>query len=251
MVENSLKNISEVIISPEKVSEKDLRNIFDLTLKYSFSGICFLFLARVLNSQKRIGFEKVLNSTALRIADRSLLYDCIHDEKKLKNNFKVEENISIDKNIDLNELEKNIYGSLIQNQIINELEDQVDNEKEENEEKNGELSENLKMPFEKWLSGTETFKYEEKERHIDTIIRNLNERKISNEKKNFYSSSVAAKKSIKENNEMNTETLAEIYLKQGNYPRAIEIYEHLMLSNPEKKLFFASRINYIKLKTQL
>ena len=49
---------------------------------------------------------------------------------------------------------------------------------------------------------------------------------------------------------MNTETLAEIYLKQGNYPRAIEIYEHLMLSNPEKKLFFASRIKYIKLKTQ-
>jgi hypothetical protein len=251
MVETSFKNINEVIISPEKVSEKDLRNIFDLTLKYSFSGICFLFLARVLNSQKRIGFEKVLNSTALRIADRSLLYDCIHDEKKLKNNFKVEENISIDKNIDLNELEKNIYGSLIQNQIINELEDQVDNEKEENEEKNGELSENLKMPFEKWLSKSETFKYKEKERHIDSIIRNLNERKISNEKKNFYSSSVAAKKSIKENNEMNTETLAEIYLKQGNYPRAIEIYEHLMLSNPEKKLFFASRINFIKLKTQL
>ncbi len=59
------------------------------------------------------------------------------------------------------------------------------------------------------------------------------------------------KKSIKENNEMNTETLAEIYLKQGNYPRAIEIYEHLMLSNPEKKLFFASRIKFIKLKTQL
>ena len=253
MVENSLKNISEVIISPEKVSEKDLRNIFDLTLKYSYSGICFLFLARVLNSQKRIGFEKVLNSTALRIANRSLLYDCIHNENKLKTNLKVEieDNITIEKNIDLNELEKNMYGSLIQNQLINELEEQVDNEKEENKEKNSDLNENKKMPFEKWLSGTETFKYEEKERHIDTIIRNLNERKISNEKKNFYSSSVAAKKSIKENNDMNTETLAEIYLKQGNYPRAIEIYEHLMLSNPEKKLFFASRINFIKLKTQL
>ena len=45
----------------------------------------------------------------------------------------------------------------------------------------------------------------------------------------------------------NTETLAEIYVKQGNYPKAIEIYEQLMLSNPEKT-FFASRIKYIKLK---
>ena len=248
MVEISFKNINEVIISPEKVSEKDLRNIFDLTLKYPFSGICFLFIARVLNSQKRIGFEQVLNSTALRIANRSLLYNCIHNEKKLKNNLKVEDDISFKKNIDLNELEKNIYGSLIQNQLINDLEDQFD---KENEEKNSELSKNKKMPFEKWLSGSETLNYKQTERHIDSIIRNLNERKISNEKKNFYSSSVAAKKSIKENNEMNTETLAEIYLKQGNYPRAIEIYEHLMLSNPEKKLFFASRIKYIKLKTQL
>jgi hypothetical protein len=49
---------------------------------------------------------------------------------------------------------------------------------------------------------------------------------------------------------MNTETLAEIYVKQGNYPKAIIIYEQLMLSNPEKKVFFASRINYIKQKTQ-
>jgi pentatricopeptide repeat protein len=50
--------------------------------------------------------------------------------------------------------------------------------------------------------------------------------------------------------DMSTETLAEIYVKQGNYPKAIKIYEQLMLSNPEKKLFFASRIKYIKLKTQ-
>ena len=45
-------------------------------------------------------------------------------------------------------------------------------------------------------------------------------------------------------------SIKPIYVKQGNYPRAIQIYEQLMLSNPEKKLFFASRIKYIKLKTQ-
>ena len=44
--------------------------------------------------------------------------------------------------------------------------------------------------------------------------------------------------------------IGECYVKQGNYPKAIKIYEQLMLSNPEKKLFFASRINYIKQKTQ-
>ena len=88
------------------------------------------------------------------------------------------------------------------------------------------------------------------ENNIDSIIKNLNERKILKKKESFYSGSKAAKNSLKDNNEMNTETLAEIYVKQGNYPKAITIYEQLMLSNPEKKVFFASRINYIKQKTQ-
>ena len=88
-----------------------------------------------------------------------------------------------------------------------------------------------------------------REKHL-IRLRNLNDRKISIEKENFYSAANAAKNSLKDNHEMNTETLAEIYVKQGNYPKAIEIYEQLMLSNPEKKLFFASRIKYIKLKTQ-
>jgi tetratricopeptide (TPR) repeat protein len=89
-----------------------------------------------------------------------------------------------------------------------------------------------------------------REKEIDNIIKNLNDRKISKVKKNFYSAANAAKNSLKDSQHMNTETLAEIFVKQGNYPKAIEIYEQLMLSNPEKKLFFASRIKYIKLKTQ-
>ena len=248
MVENSFKNMKELISKPEKVSEKNLKYIFDLTLKYPYSGISFLFLARVINCQKRTGFEQILNSTALRIADRSLLYESIHKKKKSENDLTVESNTFKDENIGLNELEKNIYGNLIQNQLINELEGQVDFEKLS---RNIEISKNETMPFEEWILVDRTLNYRQKERDIDSIIRNLNERKISNEKNNFYSPSVAAKKSIKQNNEMNTETLAEIYVKQGNYPRAIQIYEQLMLSNPEKKLFFASRINFVKLKTQL
>ena len=122
MVEYPLKNIKQLIEEPEKVSEKELKFFFDLTLKYPFSGICFLFLSKILRHQNRIGFEKSLNSTALRIVDRGLLYDRIHTVKKIKddkkNDFKKE------KNNDLNVLEKNIYGSLIQNQLINELENQ-------------------------------------------------------------------------------------------------------------------------------
>ena len=53
------------------------------------------------------------------------------------------------------------------------------------------------------------------------------------------------------NDDLVTETLAEIHIQQGNYPKAIEIYQKLILLNPEKKLLFASRIEFIKQKTQL
>ena len=245
MVEYPLENIKQLIETPEKASKKDLEFFFELTLKYPFSGICFLFLSKILNHQKRIGFEKSLNSTALRIVDRGLLYDRIHTTKKIKEDKK--NDFKQGKNNDLNVLEKNIYGSLIQNQLINELENQQEVYLSERE-----VDSPIKeiMSLNEWLLIKPRQKSNSREKEIDNIIKNLNDRKISTEKKNFYSAANAAKNSLKDNHEMNTETLAEIYVKQGNYPKAIEIYEQLMLSNPEKKLFFASRINYIKLKTQ-
>jgi hypothetical protein len=43
-----------------------------------------------------------------------------------------------------------------------------------------------------------------------------------------------------------TETLARIYINQGYYTRAINIYEKLTLQFPEKSAYFASRIEKIK-----
>ncbi len=43
-----------------------------------------------------------------------------------------------------------------------------------------------------------------------------------------------------------SEYLAEIYLKQGNKPRAIQIYETLMLKFPEKKSYFAALIEKVQ-----
>ena len=53
-------------------------------------------------------------------------------------------------------------------------------------------------------------------------------------------------KSIHADTSKMTETMAKLMITQGKLPRAIEIYEHLMLKYPEKKAYFASLIEKIR-----
>ena len=43
-----------------------------------------------------------------------------------------------------------------------------------------------------------------------------------------------------------TETLARIYIKQGNYSKALEIIRQLSLDNPKKNVYFADQIRFLE-----
>ena len=52
--------------------------------------------------------------------------------------------------------------------------------------------------------------------------------------------------SAAENDDLITETLANIYLQQKNYDKALDAFQKLSLKYPEKSIYFASRIKEIE-----
>jgi hypothetical protein len=69
---------------------------------------------------------------------------------------------------------------------------------------------------------------------------------ISRPKADFFNATDVARKSEAFPDDIVTETLAGVYLKQENYSGAIRIYEKLVLKFPEKSAYFAALIEKIK-----
>jgi len=79
-----------------------------------------------------------------------------------------------------------------------------------------------------------------KQNIIDEFIQN--QPSISRTKSKFYDPVDKAKESIVEQEDIVSETLATIYMDQGYYEKAINMYEKLILKIPEKSSYFAALI---------
>ena len=85
-------------------------------------------------------------------------------------------------------------------------------------------------------------KIEERFDLIDQFIKNSPKMKINKD----YESKSNFKSDAKIKDELMTETLAKIYVKQEKFNKAIKAYQILSLKYPKKSSFFADQINGIK-----
>lgn len=174
-----------------------------------------------------------LKKAALHIGDREVLYQLIKDSEK--------------------ELEKNEVTKQKEKEPLNLNDTKAETDLTIHEDK--EIETDKKLTFSEWLNqykikNTEIPRdiVENNQESTEKIIADFIKKKPSMPKRreSFYNPTEMAKKSVEEDENLVTETLARINANQGNTNKAIAMYEKLALLYPEKSDYFADRIKELK-----
>ncbi len=104
-----------------------------------------------------------------------------------------------------------------------------------------------RIEAEKKLAGHAQHEGEEKEELIEKFLRN-NPSISRPQQQSFYNPAQVAQTSVVDNENIVSETLANIYTRQGHYDKAISILEKLSLKYPEKSSYFAALIEETRSK---
>ena len=197
-----------MIQNPYIIDKDESIYISNILENFPYFQTAHILYSKALQNTKSIRFKSQLKKAAIYSGDRNLLFDIISQQ----------ENLNISKATIKQKLKK--------------------------EEKKAELH-----SFLDWISIVQTKKIvRSKKQKPDEIINIFLEKKpkIKNNKQRFFNPSENAKKSIVENNDIITETLAKVYAKQEHFEKAILAYQKLSLKYPQKSSYFADQIKVIK-----
>ena len=197
-----------MIQNPYIIDRDESIYISNIIENFPYFQTAHILYSKALQNTKSIRFKSQLKKAAIYSGDRNLLFDIISQQEDL-----------------------NISKATIKDKLIKE-------------EKKGELH-----SFLDWISIVQTKKIvRSKKQNSDEIINIFLEKKpkIKNNKQRFFNASENAKKSIVENNDIITETLAKVYTKQEHFEKAILAYQKLSLKYPQKSSYFADQIKVIK-----
>lgn len=259
--------------APSTSAQLDMTLLRQLSEVHSYSSTVQMLYSKMLRTTNSIYFEDQLKKTALVASDRRKLYQLIVSESSQSKDFEnIDHDIktdgeirpinqettdSLDNSIMASAIDASIQKELleIEEQSLNDLAKEISNKKltadnktQNQVEKSVPTEFPSKLSFKNWLhAGTSHLE----EKNIE--IRQLVDQYVpaNSEQKQFFSASKMAAKSLIDQEDIVTETLAKIYADQGNTDKAISAYKRLSLKFPEKSVLFAGRIKDLeKFKTK-
>ena len=251
-------------------SSEDAIHFASMIELYPYASSFSILYLKSLSNSKDIRFDSELEKHAFRIQSRSVLYDLLHNKNEEQQNL-IPEIIEIETQQEItseellieeidsreSELEKQILSAAFSANYVDKELTQIEPEVVSSEiiflptqemlsPKKPEIDDSTSLSFGSWLKVnnsravlSEEVDFDEPKQEFYTFEK---------PKKEFFSPVKKAKESVDENKMPVSETLARIFELQGNFPKAIYVYEQLSLIFPKKKTYFASQINLLKKK---
>ena len=236
----------------DALNEEQRLALEKITYRYPYFQAAYALYLKSLKEQEKFNFDLILKKTAVISPNRNTLYEWLNTDQKTQNS----ETLPLQ--------EKGKTKPILETKIKEKVEkvSQDDVSEVDTKSANVEVVEEtpkkplpVNLSFLEWIEWTKNNSptilqdsepensFEDKIDIIDAFLKN-------NPKIPPVSANTAKQNLSKEikfdKEELMTETLAKVYVKQGKFKKALLSYKILSLKYPEKNSFFADQIKAIK-----